>query len=303
MHDLTDPFCARVAMPISRADDPTHAAIFQLLSRVNHSCAPNALRMEHKGRLRLVALSAIAPGEEIHISYLKSDHLLEPATRRQQRLASWFPTCWCSRCSSPVDDTRCFPCVADGCRGGICRVIKGSDKFAELSACSTCGALPLAPAAESAMRSEAVLLQILQEWEALANSESTADAKNGLAVDPKRVRATLRLASSALGPSHWLGASLRLLAHELLVAAGCYAEAASALAEWCKTWRATFDFPTLRGAWRMERAGDLLAAHGDRRGAIEALVAARCELARLGVTEGMHHASEIESKLRSLLLD
>ena len=61
-----------------------HAGIFAVLSRVNHSCAPNAIRVEVGGRMRLVAMRPIAAGDEVCISYLKADQLLEPAAMRRE---------------------------------------------------------------------------------------------------------------------------------------------------------------------------------------------------------------------------
>jgi hypothetical protein len=57
-----------------QVDEGSHAAIFVVLSRVNHSCAPNALRTEASGgRMRLVALRPIVAGEEICISCARRD--------------------------------------------------------------------------------------------------------------------------------------------------------------------------------------------------------------------------------------
>ena len=80
-----------------------------------------------------------------------------------------------------------------------------------------------------------------------------------------------------------------------------YKEAAELLRAWCDAWRSTFGVAVLRGAWRLERAGDLLAACGAKAEAVEALLAARTDLARLSVPHGAQHSTEIEAKLRALL--
>ena len=113
--------------------------------------------------------------------------------------------------------------------------------------------------------------------------------------------ATLKLAQAALAPAHWVRLSLSLLAHGPLVEAMKYPEAAELLRTWCDTWRSTFGFAVLRGAWRMEQAGHLFAACGAKAEAVEALLVARSDLARLSVPNGTQHSDEIEAKLKEVL--
>lgn len=59
----------RPVAPMSAASYGT--ALFRATSLVNHSCTPNAVIMYQPGKANLIALSDIAPGEEITVSYVE----------------------------------------------------------------------------------------------------------------------------------------------------------------------------------------------------------------------------------------
>lgn len=72
-------------------------ALFASVARMNHSCAPN-MKIEFPGNsacLSAVSLTAINPGDELCISYIKQE--ADVITRRRQLLEYGF-TCSCSRC-------------------------------------------------------------------------------------------------------------------------------------------------------------------------------------------------------------
>ncbi|KAJ3828321.1 hypothetical protein F5880DRAFT_1531298 [Lentinula raphanica] len=77
------------------------------VSRFNHSCSPNARYTYHEPskKERVVALTDIAEGEEISISYLQSrDVYARPRSERQQVLSSRYRFC----CQCPACDDANF---------------------------------------------------------------------------------------------------------------------------------------------------------------------------------------------------
>ncbi|CAK9045615.1 unnamed protein product [Durusdinium trenchii] len=90
--------------------------LYPTLARVNHSCRPNAVLGDpkpaeqdaklHSGlepvdllKKALIAIEEIPEGEEITVSYLSEEDLLEPRPQRRQRLMDGFGfECFCSRC-------------------------------------------------------------------------------------------------------------------------------------------------------------------------------------------------------------
>ncbi|KAK0433396.1 hypothetical protein EV421DRAFT_1910077 [Armillaria borealis] len=77
-----------------------HTSIFKDLSRVNHSCSPNASRKFHVSTfsMQLRAARNIKEGEEIFTTYTD---ILEPAAVRAKDLAPYQITCACRACLDP----------------------------------------------------------------------------------------------------------------------------------------------------------------------------------------------------------
>ncbi|KAJ7058041.1 hypothetical protein C8F01DRAFT_1149276 [Mycena amicta] len=73
------------------------------VSHFNHSCSPNARYSWHpeSGRLRVFALTDIAVGAEIFVTYIQSKNVYgSPRDTRQQRIRTKFNfTCTCAACS------------------------------------------------------------------------------------------------------------------------------------------------------------------------------------------------------------
>ncbi|KAJ4362561.1 hypothetical protein N0V83_010655 [Neocucurbitaria cava] len=75
------------------------------LSRVNHSCVPNAFTTEvctnngQVGRMKLIATKDIEIGEEIVVEYTKEDSWLQPCNARRRTLQrGWGFQCHCNAC-------------------------------------------------------------------------------------------------------------------------------------------------------------------------------------------------------------
>lgn len=87
-------------------------ALYTLCSHVRHSCQPNAawFTLRHgfpKGRrlLHVISLQGIQRGEEISVSGLEEQSLVQPRPQRALRLLSARPgtagACGCARCTAP----------------------------------------------------------------------------------------------------------------------------------------------------------------------------------------------------------
>ncbi|KAI9709399.1 MAG: hypothetical protein M1828_002520 [Chrysothrix sp. TS-e1954] len=72
-------------------------ALFPTISRINHSCMPNAHTYYDplSGKMTCHTLSGIQPGEEILISYFS---ILLTRQKRQERAATWKFVCKCPAC-------------------------------------------------------------------------------------------------------------------------------------------------------------------------------------------------------------
>ena len=81
-------------------------ALYPLISKVNHSCAPNCMPLWSRDcTARLVVTTALSPGDELTIDYLANgdaeDDGSAQATRRRRK---WLRTqygfeCQCERCN------------------------------------------------------------------------------------------------------------------------------------------------------------------------------------------------------------
>ncbi|KAI5894525.1 uncharacterized protein SCHCODRAFT_02665040 [Schizophyllum commune H4-8] len=95
-------------------EDCKYLATFDMLSRMNHSCRPNALfawdTRTFSGTLR--AARDIAPGEEITVAYFGDVHI--PLVQRRAFLAPYGFECACPACSAgDTADARCARILTD----------------------------------------------------------------------------------------------------------------------------------------------------------------------------------------------
>lgn len=85
--------------------------IYQGISRVNHSCNPNAIIQAEGGVQRVVAATSIEAGDEITISYLGLLLYAETSVRKHKLETSKFFECQCQRCQQQEDDVAAkVPC-------------------------------------------------------------------------------------------------------------------------------------------------------------------------------------------------
>jgi hypothetical protein len=77
------------------------SAVYALHSKLNHACAPNAHVVSGSfvdAAVEVVALTDVAPGEELCVSY--TDPKLSHAQRRRALLNNHFFVCNCAECAA-----------------------------------------------------------------------------------------------------------------------------------------------------------------------------------------------------------
>jgi SET domain len=88
--------------------------IYDEISRVNHSCNPNAVIItdnENKSIQRLVSARAIPAGTEITISYLGIFLYASTSVRKVMLETTKHFVCQCEQCTSGIDKSSCMPCM------------------------------------------------------------------------------------------------------------------------------------------------------------------------------------------------
>jgi len=103
------------------SDLEAHGGLYVLHSHLNHACAPNSSarhldQQTARARLTLVAKRAIAPGEELTITYVDPSM---PVRARRAELAPWaFGPCMCERCVEEAGASDASGPGADSGEGG-----------------------------------------------------------------------------------------------------------------------------------------------------------------------------------------
>ncbi|KAJ7647065.1 hypothetical protein FB45DRAFT_187777 [Roridomyces roridus] len=96
-----------IALPAPCAPVPAamgHCAVFLKASRINHSCAPNAIARFDTQSFTLVvrALRPITKGEELVLSYIDLDHFVTRAERQTRIRDLCHFDCLCAQCTLPT---------------------------------------------------------------------------------------------------------------------------------------------------------------------------------------------------------
>lgn len=83
----------------------TKYTIFDVISRINHSCAPNLHHfIDDKNKMRCVAVRPIKKGQQLFINYLPNFKETNE-NRRKEIKENWDFDCVCEKCSGDIDDT------------------------------------------------------------------------------------------------------------------------------------------------------------------------------------------------------
>ena len=84
-------------------DAEDHANLYSQMSRMNHSCAPNAVRVStgDSGGVAVVARKQIDEGEEVMINYMDGADDGKPVEQRRKHLMQQYTFhCTCPLCMS-----------------------------------------------------------------------------------------------------------------------------------------------------------------------------------------------------------
>ena len=268
------------------------SALFINLSRIDHSCEPNSERLEYNGRFRLVALCTILPNEPLTISYLQQMKLLEPWARRQEHLKVWIKSCLCVRCSSKVDDVRCFRCpkLPEKAHKKQKRNVKActgmctARKLQGMTSCSDCGAT--ATNVGSLLKDEQQIVAKYLEFE-----------QNPMSVEPEKLMLLIHVATRALAPQHWAAAAIGDLAQDFFSQLREHHRALDHLQAWCNCWRAHLKVPSLRLAWKLEQQADVHTLLGSSLNAVTTYLEALDEIRHFPANHT--HILDIKKKARN----
>ncbi|CAE8589610.1 unnamed protein product [Polarella glacialis] len=200
------------------------------------------------------ARKAIAAGDEITVSYLAEEALLEStASRRTQLEATKHFLCNCGTCSATLDLVRGFACP--GCKEGeVFLDVRGErPASAAQGACRRCGFLPDARQVSDLAKQEARIEELVQEWDRRMGKTGTGPENLLTDAIAAKMEQSFRGLFSA---RHWL----RDRAAQHLVTyyeATGNAEKALPLAQGCASFaEEVYGFSALH-AWALETQGDL----------------------------------------------
>jgi len=262
------------------------------MSRINHSCEPNAIKFKHGGGMRLVALRNIKPGEAVTVSYINDSSRMQPFELRKAHLSSWFPECACSRCTSDLDDVRCFRCSSKSGCVGLCTAIRSQQS---ISPCHECGF------AWKDNETEAMKLE--HEASVLAGFQQLEQAAPYLGGQPEvfvpKLLGLVEMAHEKLAPEHWVTAALCEYAHAYHAQIGKNKKAIELLGDWFLFWEFHFGFtPSLQEAWNYEKLGDLYSAREQHLEAVGAYLEG-IRLMRQIVPQNNNNCKGIQRKLQA----
>eukprot|EP00934_Nitzschia_sp_Nitz4_P007108 Nitzschia sp. Nitz4//scaffold399_size11037//1658//3136//NITZ4_009050-RA/size11037-processed-gene-0.0-mRNA-1//1//CDS//3329550319//7098//frame0 len=197
--------------------------IYPKLSRVNHSCNPNAvIQTQHAedshDQQCIVAASDISKGDEITISYLGLLIYAEPRIRKEKLLQTKYFECQCSRCSKPLEDaTTLIPCPTCHPRELPHQSLEEDVQYDDDQTvqyvsmglqCSKCGSKAqndkLQKIMDNVLQKVVVTLDEQQARKAPSNNEEEDDEDAAL-------EEQIGLAGSIMGDRHWTTNVLKLL--------------------------------------------------------------------------------------------
>lgn len=81
-------------------------SVFNVLSMLNHSCAPNVYHPRRGTKQYCVTVRPIKKGEQLFISYLPLNNEMSREKRREKFTSSWAFVCTCEKChpiNAPID--------------------------------------------------------------------------------------------------------------------------------------------------------------------------------------------------------
>eukprot|EP00798_Chlamydomonas_sp_ICE-L_P012388 gene12388-15581_t len=113
-------------MPGGVVPKAPYTALFEIGSKVEHSCFPNVTYSSKSGQLVYTATQAIAAGERVTFSYIPYIEVPEQARRNALFMSKSF-LCECARCEGP---DMCRPLQCPDCKDGV--VLRTSPRWSAL---------------------------------------------------------------------------------------------------------------------------------------------------------------------------
>jgi len=147
-------------------EDPFGFSTFFLPSFLSHSCRPNCMWHYLGDHFVLRARQDIAVGDEITVSYLCEETLLESTkSRRSQLEASKHFLCCCELCETPLDRATAFSCPS--CKSGeiLLDTTRGDAAPCAAGKCAQCGFIPTPAQVDDLCRQEAIVEERVRDWE------------------------------------------------------------------------------------------------------------------------------------------
>ena len=104
LHDAFSPTGTKTPCNIWRSnaygkEDAEGGHLYELMSRANHSCAPNVVKRFEGDQIAAVATKTIAKGEEVLVCYIDDHMSLSTEQRRAELRRRYNFVCTCERCS------------------------------------------------------------------------------------------------------------------------------------------------------------------------------------------------------------
>ncbi len=273
-----------------------YSVLFLTLSRVNHSCEPNCIRVERKvGNddvwVDIVALRNISDGEELTISYLADNETCQSWARRQSFLQGWKFTCCCAACSRLVDVYRAFACPSDkGCKGTV-RGLNG--RTSDLSSCDKCGSSPSQAACERLLAAETLAIKELERLEKVCMTPK---------FNPQDLpKALLAAKKGGLTTEHWTVQALCDTNFDFFRQVKDYRAADVHITNRLSFWDAHLTRASVRRAWIREARADNLVRMGHFKEAFELYEVTLGELMCLRPDDTHRDLQDVQKSIEKVL--
>jgi len=261
------------------SDDPPGYSAYFASSFANHSCSPNAIWAEGDDGAHVVrAREPVAKGDEVTISYLEEQVLLQSADARKKVLRDTkLFECTCPRCAAKTADEG-ESIGVDMCRGYICKACgecqvfhplkrmgkgkgKGKTKGTALVgvSCAACGA------AADCNESERLLSAETQLQAKLDKLDEQVAERGYKVMEQDRVQSLLKLVANGkagpVGPQHWLADRLWEHLQEWYDQEGRREDARQMLRLRAAYQRRAYPGLSAALAWTLEKQADVFMRH------------------------------------------
>ena len=196
--------------------------IYEQISRVNHSCNPNALIVPDGESQKLVAAATIQEGDELDISYLGLMLYAETQTRRDLLQQDKYFTCTCARCTSSDDLAARIPCPTCHARQAPQQVLDEEVQYDDdqttkyiSSLDATCQKCQTKPKGTDTAKLQKTMSSVCRKITSYLQEQESAvkkDDEDEEEEEEQVLEECVSLASTVMGDKHWT-TNLLLLLH------------------------------------------------------------------------------------------